>query len=282
MPSSWFDVPFLFCRLRIVASYTVRENTMPSFDSLTTRDVEVAVSGAFRLQAAHGLQPYFRNEQVSLHVRGRTRGEFVLIEKDTSLTRGATAKFAGTTTAGLVALTLFPGDKHEAQLALPFGEAFTLPIKSQVWETYTHPKGTHTNRGTVDDEFSIGDHLTLTFPEKPGEVRLDKAEPLIGFFPDCKTEGGVRLTGLLRLTADIPAFHLADDTLDANPIPHCRVRVLCPDGVEREYESDEAGDIFIPRADKGVYTLVEVLHDRAPQSAAVPGAWSVDVIPDMA
>ncbi|RKG82891.1 hypothetical protein [Corallococcus terminator] len=282
MPSPWFDVPFLFCRLRIVASYTVRKNTMPSYDSLTTRDVEVAVSGAFRLQAAHGLQPYFRNEQVSLRVRGRTRGEFVLIERDTKVTKGATAKFAGTTTAGLVTLTLHPDDKNEAQMELPSGQGFTLPIKSHVWETLSYPGGTRTTRGTVDDEFSIGDFLTLTFPEKPGEVRLDKAKALTGFFPECETEGGVRLTGLLRLTADIPAFHLADDTLDANPIPHCRVRVLCPDGVEREYESDDAGDIFIPRADKGVYTLVEVLHDRAPQSAAVPGAWSVDVIPDMA
>ena len=51
----------------------------------------------------------------------------------------------------------------------------------------------------------------------------------------------------------------ANASLDQNPIPHCRVRVLCPDGATREFESDEAGDIFIPRAStKDVYTLLEV------------------------
>ena len=72
----------------------------------------------------------------------------------------------------------------------------------------------------------------------------------------------------------------ANASLDQNPIPHSRVRVLCPDGVEREYETDDEGEIFLPRTGKDVYTLVEVLQDCAPMSLSVPGTWNVDVIPD--
>ncbi|RYZ39169.1 MAG: hypothetical protein EOO71_21140 [Myxococcaceae bacterium] len=280
MPNSWSDVPFLYGRLHLVGGHRSQKNTMPGHDSLTTHDVNIVATAVFRLRGEQGGGFYFHNPKVPFRVRGRMLHEFVFTEGDSRDSRGSTVDLSGSTTPGSVSLTLHPNDKYLAHLDLGGNEPCVLATKARVWETISNSGGTHTNKGTLDEEFSIRDLLSFTVPETPGQVRLDKAESLLGVFSSCDRDCAVRVSGLLRLTPDLPTFRIVDDTLDQNPIPHCRVRVLCPDGVEREYETDDEGEIFLPRTGKDVYTLVEVLQDRAPMSLSVPGTWNVDVIPD--
>ncbi|RKH03190.1 hypothetical protein [Corallococcus carmarthensis] len=280
MTSPWFNVPALYCRVHLSASHRSREETMPAIHGYTTHDVTLSAVGTFQLVAAHGDRPYFRNEKVTLRVQARIFNELEFQGGGgETIRRGGRSTFGGVTQPSDVNLELTTEEKHEAYLRMGSMGPFTLKHRIDVWDT-SPPKPA---QGHVNEEFNVDAMLSLTLPKTPGQVRLDAFEKsLIGSpFSCCDSRCEVRLSGLLRLTPDVPVFHLADDTLDQNPIPHCRVRVLCPDGATREFESDEAGDIFIPRAStKDVYTLLEVLDDRAPQSAAIPGTWTVDTVPD--
>ncbi|RKG73196.1 hypothetical protein D7W79_26200 [Corallococcus exercitus] len=280
MTSPWFDVSALYCRVLLSGSHRSRKETIPAVHGYTTHDVTVSVVGTFQLVAAHGDRPYFRNDKVTLRVQARMFNEFEFQGGGGELIRrGGRSTFGGVTQPSDVNLELQPGGKNTATLRLGSFGPFTLKHRIEVWDT-SPPKPA---QGHVNEEFSVSTQLSLPFPQAPGPVRLDQAEqpPIPCPFSCCDSGCDIRVSGSLRITPDVPVFHLADDTLDQNPIPHCRVRVLCPDGVAREFESDEAGDIFIPRASsKDVYTLLEVLDDRAPQSAALPGTWTVDTVPD--
>jgi hypothetical protein len=280
MSSPWFDVPALYCRVHLSASHRSREETMPAIHGFTTHDVTVSAVAAFQLVAAHGDRPYFRNEKATVRVQARLFNEFEYQGGGgTSIARGGRSTFAGVTKPSDVTLELFPEDKHTAILRLGSLDTFKLKHRVETWNT-APPKP---SQGSSNGEFAIGTLLTLPFPKAPGPIRLDAFQkPLVvAPFSCCEARCEVRVSGVLRLTPDVPVFHLADDTLDQNPLPRCRVRVRCPDGAEREFESDEYGDIFIPRASaKDVYTLLEVLDDRAPQSAATATAWTVDTVPD--
>ncbi|RKH11060.1 hypothetical protein D7X74_26150 [Corallococcus sp. CA047B] len=274
MPGQWSEVPVLYCRIQLVGSHTWRKNQMPGLDSLTTHEVAVVATAAFRLENTPGGGFSFRNDTVTFRVKGQIRGEFVLTEKDSRISKGSLTKLAGTTAPDLVTLELLPQEPRTAYLHLGNLAGLILEVKTQVWERV----GGQTHRGIIDEEFSIKDLFTLTLPETPREVRLDldTAKSLLGVFSCCAADCGVRVSGVLRLTPDPPTFRIVDDSLDQNPIPHCRVRVRCPDGVEREFVTDDAGEVFIPRAGKDVYTLVEILHDSAPLSASESGRWTVD------
>ncbi|MCY1041879.1 hypothetical protein OV208_11195 [Corallococcus sp. bb12-1] len=285
MSSPWFDVPFLYCRLRLRVSHTFdkRDAADGPMANIWHHRADFAVSGMFRLQNVPGeMRPTFHNPKVSFRIAGDAVG--VVVAGDGSMESGTRNSCAVRTTPGPFTLTLYPDDKNTANLAtgeVDGNDGLPFKMLTQGWlkTSFGHHEET-TTRG----EGVLSLLLQQPFPDKPGEVRL-QAEPsaLVLSTPFCPGVTACEMPVILggvRLTPGLPTFRIVDDTLEQKPIPHCRVRVLCPDGTERECVTDEEGNIFLPSSGKDVYTLLEVLDDGGPLALAQPGEWSLEPLQD--
>ncbi|RKH45631.1 hypothetical protein [Corallococcus llansteffanensis] len=284
MPSPWFDVPYVFCRLRLTVSHAFRKKEAGGgADALvTSHSTDYVVAGTFRLQRMRdSLRPYFSNPKVSLRVAGWSLSGMSSGSGESAFETGTRKDFAGSTTPGPVILEIYPDDKHQANFQTQDDNAFEIKLATHSWER----SGAGFNQEARDtEEGHISFLIQQPFPAKPGEVRLQDKPPFVLLnTPFCLAVTACeppRISGSFRLTPGLPAFRIVDDTVDQNPIPHCRVRVQCPDGVAREFVADDAGEIFIPRSGKDVYTLLEVLEDAAPLCLSRPAGWTIEAMPD--
>jgi hypothetical protein len=284
MSSSWSDVPYLFCHLRLDVSHQFRKRNAEDGPDGTvfSHSTEFIVAGSFRLHRADGgSNPYFVNEKVTLQVSGWGLSGLSGGSGEGAWESGRRMAFSGRTAPGAITLGISPNDKYLATLQSRDIQAFNLMLSVHEWAR----GGGTLQEGHGEEEGTISILLQQPFPAQAGEVRFQaKPSALILSTPFCPSTTACedpRVSGTLRLTPGVPALRIVDDTMDQNPIPHCRVRVLCPDGVTREFVADEAGEVFIPRSGEDVHTLVEILQDSAPLSAAQPGPWNVDVMPDL-
>jgi hypothetical protein len=284
MSSSWSDVPYLFCHLRLDVSHQFRKRNAEEGPegNVFSHSTEFVVAGTFRLRREDGeVRPFFVNEKVTLQVSGWSSAGMSGGSGEGAWESGHRMAFSGRTGPGAITLELYPDDKYVASLASRGDQAFTFKAPIHAW--LRGPGNLQETHG--EEEGTISILLQQPFPAQAGEVRFQAKPSAImlstPFCPGTTACEDPQVSGTLRLTPGVPALRIVDDTMDQNPIPHCRVRVLCPDGVTREFVADEAGEVFIPRSGEDVHTLVEVLQDSAPLSAAQPGPWHVDVTPDL-
>ncbi|RYZ40018.1 MAG: hypothetical protein EOO71_17715 [Myxococcaceae bacterium] len=276
MNSPWSNVPFVYCRFSLCHAHTVTEKSS-SPTGMRIHSVNCTISAVFRLQNESGVSPSFSNPCVSFRVVGRTQG----LETDTDLEIGLRMTFDGHATPGKVTLSFENGDPDKATLQTVFSNEHLFPVDVHRWMSTPgfHREGDEQMPGC----FIL--RLQQPFPPEPGPVAFQPKPTALSqnISPFCmrfSCDAPIVL-GNLRLTPDLPTFRIVDDTVEQRPFPHCRVRVRCPDGAEREFVTDEAGELFLSRADDDVYTLLEILDDGAPLSLARPGAWSVEPLQDV-
>ncbi|RKH44586.1 hypothetical protein [Corallococcus sicarius] len=283
MSSPWFDVPYVFCRLRMTVSHAFRkkEPGQEKDPLFTSHSTDYVIVGTFQLQRMpFSVRPTFSNPKVSLRVSGWSLSGMSGGKGSGAWETGTRKDFTGNTTPGSVNLEIYPDEGHQTNFHTRDDDKFGIKLATHSWER----SSTGFNQEARDtEEGHISFFLQQPFPAKPGEVRLkDKLPDLLLNTPFCLAVTACeppRISGSFRLTPGLPAFRIVDDTVDQNPIPHCRVRVQCPDGVAREFVADDAGEVFIPRSGKEVYTLLEVLEDAAPVSLSRPVGWTVESMP---
>ncbi|RKH27970.1 hypothetical protein D7Y13_36875 [Corallococcus praedator] len=284
MSSLWFNVPFLYCRFRMLVSHSVREKRDEGL--VSTHDAQVVIAGAFRLQAGHGVQaPYFFNDAAVFRVQGRCVNESVQTGPVGRMEVKTTMVMSGVTTPNVVSLSIDPDFDHQGVFKTgadgrdPFVAMQVDTVRKIVGENLNHTEQEH----SVDQlriKFSL---LQWKLPEKPGELRFDETsganvDSIDGCRWDCERP---KISGVLRLTPGIPAFRIVDDSVEQNPVPNCRIRVQGPDRREQEFETDAQGEVFIPRTGDEVYTLLGVVQDEAPLAGALLGEWTVESMPDL-
>ncbi|RYZ38636.1 MAG: hypothetical protein EOO71_23215 [Myxococcaceae bacterium] len=286
MSSPWFNVPFLHCRMRFDVAHAWRRSDPKEGPKANVwhHSANYTVAATFRLQLRKDdwMRPTFHHPKVTFRVTGWAEWGMSEGNQGPLWSRGRRT-FSGSTGVGPATLTLYVDEGHVASLSV--GELINgssgLPLK------YTEQNWLGGAGGKASkEEGVIGLLLQQPFPTEPGPVRLAaKPKHLSLSTPFCLGVSACEepvVSGSIRLTPGLPTFRIVDDTVDQNPIPHCRLRVLCPDGAERECVTDEEGEVFLPRTGKDVYTLLEVLRGGAPFNLAEQGPWTVDAGPDVA
>ncbi|WP_147445564.1 hypothetical protein [Corallococcus aberystwythensis] len=196
----------------------------------------------------------------------------------------STRTFSEVSTPGSVVFAIDVERGHRARFATHGLETPFIRMKTHSVEEYVSSEISRTEQSDEESEFSlelsVGDWRV---PETPGELRFDEKTDSSNRHLGCCNIycPGPEFSGVLRLTPDMPAFRIVDDSAEQNPIPHCRIRVRGPDGREQEFVTDARGEVFIPRAGNEVYTLLEVLQDEMPLAGALPGDWTVESMPDL-
>ncbi|NOK15907.1 hypothetical protein [Corallococcus carmarthensis] len=157
-------------------------------------------------------------------------------------------------------------------------------MKSHIVDEYVSSEINRTEQSDEESDFGLEVSVRdWRVPETPGELRFDEKTDGLSQRLDCCNIfcPGPEFSGVLRLTPGIPAFRIVDDSVEQNPIPHCRIRVRGPGGREQELVTDARGEVFIPRTGDEVYTLLEVVQDELPLSEAHLGDWTVESMPDL-
>ncbi|WP_216627832.1 hypothetical protein, partial [Corallococcus exercitus] len=284
MTSPWFNVPYLYCRMRFDVSHQWRR-----FDpkegpqaNVWHHSANYTVAATFRLQLQRDnwLSPSFHNPQITFHVSGWSEAGLSEGQKGGLLSRSR-ASFSGSTGAGSATLTLYTDEGHVGSLSvgdlINGGQGLPLTYTVQNWLQGAGGKPSK-------EESVVGLLLQQPFPEQPGAVLLAaKPSHITLNSPFCPAVSACEdpvISGSIRVTPGLPTFRIVDDTVEQKPLRNCRLRVLCPDGAERECVTDEEGEVFLPRTGKDVYTLLEVIADGAPLTLAERGAWTLENLPD--
>ncbi|RKG82893.1 hypothetical protein [Corallococcus terminator] len=283
MSSLWFNVPFLYCRFRMVVSHSVRQKTE---NGVSTHDAQVVIAGAFRLQAGHSvLGPYFFNNHAVFRVQGRCVDAWFQAQPGYRQDVKTTMLMSGVTTPNVVSLRIHP--EHDHQGVFKTGADGRDPFVAMQVDTVRKIASANLNHS--EEEHSVKEFRVAfamgewKIPEKPGELRFDATSGTSLESIDCcrLTCERPEISGVLRLTPGIPAFRIVDDSVEQNPLPNCRIRVRGPDGREQEFETDAQGEVFISRTGDEVYTLLGVVQDELPLAGALLGEWAVESMPDL-
>ncbi|CAM3871089.1 hypothetical protein G4177_00685 [Corallococcus sp. ZKHCc1 1396] len=288
MSSLWFNVPFLYCRFRMVIAHSTRRQGKPDSAGMRSESrhaAQVVISGSFRLQGSHSvLGAYFHDTKAVYRVQGWIKDAVINTGPQFRQELLTTKVVSGLTTPGTVSLSIKPEFDHRATLSAFVLEEHRIRMQVHTVQRLASPNlNGSTEEDTVDvfdAQFNVCDGKV---PETPGELRInEKTDGASAYVPDCQRDCEKPMVScVLRLTPGIPAFRIVDDSVEQNPIQNCRIRVRGPDGREQELETDAHGEVFIPRTGDEVYTLLGVVQDEAPLAGALLGEWTVESMPDL-